>query len=129
VNHGHNSPILKKCETLDGYSVFVNKIREYQKKENSLEKGVRNAINYCIKKNILKEYLEAHGAEVYNMLLTEWNQDEAIEVAREEGWEDGLEEGMEKEKLTIAKNLISKGSTLEFVHEITGLSLEKIKEL
>jgi len=63
------------------------------------------------------------------MLLTEWNQDEAIEVAREEGWEDGLEEGMEKEKLTIAKNLISKGSTLEFVHEITGLSLEKIKEL
>jgi len=133
VNHGHNSEILKKCETLDGYSIFVDKIREYQKKENSLEKGVRNAINYCIKKNILKEYLEAHGSEVYNMLLTEWNQDEAIEVAREEGREDGLEEGMEKgmeeEKLIIAKNLLSKGSTLEFVHEITGLSLETIKEL
>jgi len=125
VNHGHNSEILKKCETLDGYSIFVDKIREYQKKENSLEKGVRNAINYCIKKNILKKYLETHGAEVYNMLLTEWNQDEAIEVAREEGWEDGLEEG----KLIIAKNLLSKGSTLEFVHEITGLSLETIKEL
>jgi predicted transposase/invertase (TIGR01784 family) len=121
VNHGHNSEILKKCETLDNYSVFVNKIREYQKKENSLEKGVRNAINYCIKKNILKEYLEAHGSEVYNMLLTEWNQDEAIEVAREEG--------MEEEKLIIAKNLLSKGSTPEFVHDITGLSLETIKEL
>jgi len=66
VNHGHNSEILKKCETLDSYSVFVNKIREYQKKENSLEKGVRNAINYCIKKNILKEYLEAHGEEALN---------------------------------------------------------------
>jgi predicted transposase/invertase (TIGR01784 family) len=125
VNHGHNSEILKKCKTLDGYSVFVDKIREQQKKENSLEKGVRNAINYCIKKNILKEYLEAHGSEVYNMLLTEWNQDEAIEVAREEG----IEEGMENEKLLIAKNLLLKGSTPEFVHEITGLSLETIKEL
>jgi len=27
------------------------------------------------------------------MLLTEWNWDDALEVAREEGWEDGLEEG------------------------------------
>jgi predicted transposase/invertase (TIGR01784 family) len=121
INHGHNSEILKKCETLNGYSIFVNKIREYQKKENSLEKGVRNAIYYCIKKSILKKFLEAHGSEVYNMLLTEWNQDEAIEVAREEG--------MEEEKLIIAKNLLSKGSTLEFVHDITGLSLETIEEL
>jgi predicted transposase/invertase (TIGR01784 family) len=59
------------------------------------------------------------------MLLTEWNQDEAIEVAREEAYEDGREE----EKLIIAKNLLAKGSTIEFVHDITGLSLEEIKEL
>jgi len=36
---------------------------------------------------------------------------------------------MEEEKLIIARNLLTKGSTLEFVHEITGLSLEKIKEI
>jgi len=59
------------------------------------------------------------------MLLTEWNQDEAVEVAREEG----MEVGMEKEKLLIAKNLLAKGSSHEFVQEITGLSLEAIKEL
>jgi len=129
VNHGHNPEILKKCETLNGYSVFIDRIREYQKKENSLEKGVRSAINYCIKKNILKKFLEEHGSEVYNMLLTEWNQEEAIEVAREEGWEDGLEEGLEKGKLIIAKNLLAEGSTPDFVHRITELPLEKIEEL
>jgi predicted transposase/invertase (TIGR01784 family) len=59
------------------------------------------------------------------VLLTEWNQDEAIEVAREEG----LEEGMGKEKLIIAKNLLAEGSTPEFVQRITGLSLDEIKEL
>ena len=63
------------------------------------------------------------------MLLTEWNQEEAIEVAREEGWEDGHEEGIEKEKLIIAKNLLAEGSTTEFVQRITGLPLEKIEEL
>jgi len=36
---------------------------------------------------------------------------------------------MEEEKLIIAKNLLAKGSSPEFVCEITGLSLEKISEL
>jgi predicted transposase/invertase (TIGR01784 family) len=79
------------------------------------------------------------------MLLDNWNQDEYVEVrceeareeGREEGHEDGLREGeeigmgkgIEKEKLIIAKNLLSEGSTPEFVHRITGLSLEQIKEL
>jgi len=36
---------------------------------------------------------------------------------------------MEQEKLIIAKNLLKKGSTAEFVQEITGLSQEKIKEI
>jgi len=96
INHGHNSEILKKSETLDGYSMFIDKIREYQKQEKSLEKIFRSAINYCIKNNILKDYLEAHASEVFNMLLGEWNQEEAIEVAREEALEDGIEIGMEK---------------------------------
>jgi predicted transposase/invertase (TIGR01784 family) len=59
------------------------------------------------------------------MLLTEWNWDEALEVAREEA----REEGIEQEKLIIAKNLLAKGSTPEFVQNITGLSPEKIREL
>jgi predicted transposase/invertase (TIGR01784 family) len=129
INHGHNPEMLKKCETLDGYSIFMGKVREYEEEEESLEKAVRNAIKYCTGNNILKKFLETHGSEVYNMLLTEWNLDEAIEVAREEGWEEGREDGREEEKLIIAKNLLAKGSTLEFVHDITGLSLEKIKEL
>jgi predicted transposase/invertase (TIGR01784 family) len=127
VNHGHNPEILKKSETLYNYSVFIDKIREYLRKKNSLEEAGRNAINYCIKNNILKDYLEAHASEVLNMLLTEWNQDEAIEVAREEGREEGREDGHKEEKLIIAKNLLAEGSTPEFVQRITGLSLEEIE--
>jgi flagellar biosynthesis/type III secretory pathway protein FliH len=40
--------------------------------------------------------LEKHGSEVLNMLFTEWNQDDAIAVAREEALEDGIEIGMEE---------------------------------
>jgi len=63
------------------------------------------------------------------MLLGEWDKEEYLEVACEEAREEGMEAGMEKEKLIIAKNLLSEGSTPEFVHEITGLSLDEIEEI
>ena len=47
-----------------------------------------------------------------------------------EQWkEDGIAEGKAEEKLTIARNLLAKGSTADFVSEITGLSLEEIAKL
>jgi len=39
------------------------------------------------------------------------------------------DKGREEEKLTIARNLLAKGSTPEFVSEITGLSLDEIAKL
>jgi len=52
-----------------------------------------------------------------------------LKKGREQGLEQGREEGREEEKLIIAKNLLEKGSTPEFVREITGLSLDEIKRL
>ncbi|WP_461255238.1 RpnC/YadD family protein [Treponema sp. R80B11-R83G3] len=148
INKGRNQDILGKSRTLDNYSRFIDKIREYQKeyqrmypekddKKKLLDKSFRSAINYCIKNNILKDFLKRHGSEVLNMLYGEYDpevemrvvREEALEEGEEIGIEKGMEKGMEKEKLIIAKNLLSKGSTLEFVHEITGLSTEKIKEI
>jgi hypothetical protein len=112
INCGHNTEILKKCETLDGYSIFIDKVRKYKKKENSLEKGVKDAIKYCIDKNILKDFLETHSSEVLNMLLTEWNWDEALEVAREEGHEEGREEAHEEDRQYFL-GLLNQGLTIE----------------
>jgi hypothetical protein len=38
-------------------------------------------------------------------------------------------QGREEEKLIIAKNLLLKGSTPEFIREITGLDTETVKKL
>jgi hypothetical protein len=42
-------------------------------------------------KNILVSFLERNCSEVENMLLSEWNMKDALEVAREEGVGIGLE--------------------------------------
>ncbi|MBR6012737.1 MAG: hypothetical protein IK062_03015, partial [Selenomonadaceae bacterium] len=42
---------------------------------------------------------------------------------------DGEERGRAEERNSIALNMIRKGLSLEDIHEITTLSIEKIKEL
>ena len=59
------------------------------------------------------------------MLFTEWKLEDAIAVAREEAREEGLEAA----KVSIARNLLAKGSTPEFVRDITGLDMETIENL
>ena len=136
INYGKNPEIMRKSETLNNYSFLIKKILQY-KKIKPLEKAVRDAIEYCIEKNILKKFLMEHSSEIINMLIGEWNMDVAMAVAceeaREDGWEEGIREGREKgrkdEKLIIARNLFTKGSTPEFIQEITGLDMKTIQEL
>jgi len=132
INHGRNPEILEKSKNLDGYSFFIDKIRQYNK-DLSIEESVKKAIKYCIDHDILKHYLKKHASEVVNMLFEEISIEEIVAIrsreAREEGREEGLEQGRENEKIIIAQNLLSKGSSLEFVQEITGLDLETIQRL
>ena len=50
-------------------------------------------------------------------------------TAERRGLEAGLERGREERDKTIARNLLAKGSTIEFVQEITGLDMEIIQGL
>ena len=57
------------------------------------EEAIQQAIEYGIEHNLMREFLEKNGAEVANMLFTNWNMDEALAVSKEEGFEDGVEYG------------------------------------
>jgi predicted transposase/invertase (TIGR01784 family) len=67
------------------------------------------------------------------MLFTKWNWDDAKEVWQDEAREDGIEEGKKEGKnertIEIAKNALSKGSSIEFIHKITGLDVETINSI
>ena len=63
-----------------------------------LEEAIKQAIEYGVEHDIMKEFLETHGTEVHNMLLSGWNMDEALAVSKEEGFEDGVEYGEQKKQ-------------------------------
>ena len=112
INEGRNQEIVNRCRKLAEYSAFIAKIHEFWKELNNLEEGIKKAIKYCSRHGILREYLEIHSSEILNMILTEWNTEDAIAFAREEEREDGREEGREEEKQQMLE-LINQGLTVE----------------
>ena len=121
INEGENEEIVKKCRTLSEYSAFVAKVREYEKEGNSWKDSIKKAVIFCNSNDIMKEFLEKNATEVINMLYTEWDWDEALEVRFEEGIDKGL---------TIsAQNALADGFPIETVQRITGLDIKVIKSL
>jgi predicted transposase/invertase (TIGR01784 family) len=121
IKEGHNEAILRKSKTLFGYSAFVALVRQYEKSGYTLEKAIEQAVKDCIEKDILAEFLLAHASEVINMLTLEFKMEEAVEVWKEEGREEGIEK--------VAKNLLLDGVPLGVIVKNTGLPPERIQSL
>jgi hypothetical protein len=123
INKGRNQEILSKSKTLDNYSRFIDKIREYQKeyqwkytkkddKKKLLDKAFRSAIKYCIKNDILRDFLRKHGSEVLNMLYAEYDPEVEMRVVREEALEEAR-----KEDYQYFLELLNQGLTIEEIKE------------
>ena len=50
---------------------------------------------------------------------------EGIEI----GFQQGIEKGIEKEKYSLAENMKNKNMDINLISELTGISIEKIKNL
>jgi hypothetical protein len=98
INEGHNREMLERSKYLGDYSAFIEKVREYESAaeganyQERLGKAVTKALNWCVENGVLPEFLNKHGSEVKNMLLTEWDWDKAKAVWQREAREEGREE-------------------------------------
>ena len=81
-------------------SAFIGLIRDYISQENDINTAVTLAINQAISHNILKEVLSVHTAEVRDMILTEYNEEQHIKneknISYDDGFNDGVECGIER---------------------------------
>jgi hypothetical protein len=125
INRGFNEEMLKKSETLSGYAFFVDLARRYMDAGSELEEAIRRAVEDCIGKGILADFLRNYSSEVINMLTAEFKLEDAMQVWKEEGREEGREEGKEE----MARNLLLNGVPPDVIAKSAGLPLEKIQAL
>ena len=143
INYDKDSQILKSCEPLGQYSLFVDAVRRHTAVDK--EHGFENAIKECIKNDILREYLQRKSREVINMLIAEYDYATDIAVQREEagriafvngikqgkslGLIEGKVEGSRQAKLETAKNLLHFGLSVENIAQATGLTPAEVEAI
>ena len=143
INYDKNSQILKSCELLGQYSLFVDAVRRHTAVDK--EHGFENAIKECIKNDILREYLQRKSREVINMLIAEYDYATDIAVQREEagriafvngikqgkslGLIEGNAEGSHQAKLETARILKQLGDSTQKIVQATGLTPAEVEAI
>jgi len=125
INSGSNPKLLSDCRVLGEYETLMELIQKYRKEMGDLKKAIKMAVAECKRQNILVKYLTHYAAEVENMLFTQFN----IEDAQEVWLEEGIEIGMKKERIEIARNLRARGMSVDDVASATNLTVDDILRL
>jgi predicted transposase/invertase (TIGR01784 family) len=132
INYNKSPQLIQKSKSLMDYSLFIHAVKQEQAAGQDFSDAVRNAIRYCIAHDIMKEFLSQHGSEVENMLFTEWNMDEALAVATDEGREQGRKEGRKegqeegiKKSIRLLKDVLSP----EIIAEKFSLPLDYVQRI
>ena len=110
------------------YAQFVDEVRKRLDEGARLEDAADGAVNSCIEKGILAEFLIAHRAEVNEVVLTEYDEQFHIACEKEESRQEGLEEGMKALVETCAELGIPKAGIAQKLHEKFALSYESAEK-
>jgi len=124
INKGYNSEISAKSPVLSEYSEFIAEINK-NLQTMSRDLAVKTAIKACINREILLHFLREHGSEVENMLLTEWNMKDALEVRLEEGIAIGEARGL----LQAARQMKAENMSSDLISRVIGLPKEDVERM
>lgn len=109
INPGCNEELLEKCESLRGYMIFVNKVRNKKSFHPELEEAVRQAVDECISEGILTDFFVEHREEIVEMGIYEFDQELHDKVLLEDGETIGtlkaIKSLMETLKLTAEQSM------------------------
>ena len=128
INYGHNKDLMEKCKSLADYAYFIAKIRE-NLENMSLQASVEEAIESCIRQNILKDFLMEQKAEVIAMSIYEYNEEYVKKTLFEDGYDagklDGMGMGIINSVEAVMKNM---NANLEQACKILDVSVEEYNE-
>ena len=64
INEGKNRETVSRCQKLMEYSAFIARVRAFWEELGNLKDAIKASIKYCQKHDILKGFLETHGAQL-----------------------------------------------------------------
>ena len=120
INPENNQKLKKKSTVLEGYTYFVEKVRENQRQQMNLEEAVDSAIHDCIDHHILEDFFRRRKEEVKKMTHLDYTWEKRERLIRMEEYADGEAAGIQKGKaagLREGKAVGIRDSLLELLQE------------
>ena len=118
INKGHNVALMEKCRELHDYSTFVALVREKQKSGLPLVLAVNDAMEECIKNDVLADFLRKNRAEVLKVSIYEYDEERNYQLLQKQYRNAGLAEGREAGLAEGHKAGLAEGQLLEQVRLI-----------
>ena len=128
---------MQHCSTLNEYAQYVARVRHYAT-DMPLNQAVERAVDECIQKGILTEFLTRNRNEVISMSIFEYDKEleekklrkAEYEAGFSEGEKYGIERGTFLNSIETARRMLKfQEFSLEKIAAISGLSLDEIKKL
>ena len=117
---------------------FVNKVRnKTDVYEMDVKEAVTEAVDECIKEDVLSEFFIEHREEVIAVSVFEYDEEGHMDIVREGGREEGKREGLAQgrkegleERLNIMKNVMNNlGKSADEAMDIIGVKEAEREEL
>lgn len=83
INRGYNAELMQKCRTLSEYTIFVDIVRR-NSRVMPFSQAAEAAIDECVAKGILEDFLLQNRAEVLSVSIFEYNEEKHIQQERDE---------------------------------------------
>jgi len=125
VRYSKTNEVIHRSKHLEGYSFLMAQISHYTKAEFTLNEAVTKAIEDCIQKGHIVDYLKRHGSEVLSMITKNISMEEYGSIMREDGKLEGFFEGIVK----VATNMFNNASPINDIIAATGLDRSEIEEI
>ena len=126
---------MEQCRILGEYAQYVEKVRE-NVETMSLDSAVKEAVDECIQKGILADFLRVNRAEVIAISIFEYDKEEEEQklqatyekIGEKRGMQIGEKRGELKKAKNIAISLAQEGESIERIARILGETEKTIKE-
>ena len=102
INYGYNEEIMDACRTLKEYAMYVERVRTYSKLIPIAE-AVEKAVDECISKDILSEFLGKNRAEAIKVSIYEYDEELHFKTLFNEGMEAGIEQERKQGEIRLTR--------------------------
>ena len=126
INPENNQKLKKKSTVLEGYTYFVEKVRENQRQQMNLEEAVDSAIHDCIDHHVLEDFFRRRKDEVKKMTHLDYTWEKRERLIRMEEYADGEAAGIRKGKIDSVMEILQE---LGDIPEVLQTRIESEKDL